>query len=193
MGCLVKSRIWIQVIIICAFLGLLPTSLFAENHGTYRIGSGDILEILVWKEPDISRNDVIVRTDGFISFPLLNDLQASDLTLSDLKLKIEKELKKFVTSPIVTVTLKSSLSKRFYIIGEIKKTGEYPIVKELTILQAFAIAGGFTDWASKREILLLRSENGKEKIYRVDYKDIIKGKDFKQNIKIRPDDTIIVP
>lgn len=188
-----KSRIWLQLIVVYAIMGLLPTSLFAEDQGTYRIGSGDILEILVWKEPDISRGDVIVRTDGFISFPLLNDLQASGLTLSNLKLKIENELKKFVTSPIVTVTLKSSMSKRFYILGEIKKTGEYPIVKELTILQAFAIAGGFTDWASKSEILLLRPENGKEKIYRVNYKAIIRGKDFKQNIKIRPDDTIIVP
>lgn len=188
-----KKRLCFLMVAVFGVLAFMPTGLFAETMGTYKIGSGDILEIMVWKEPDISRNEVIVRTDGFISFPLLNDLQASGSTLGELKNKIEKELKKYVTSPVVTVTLRSSLSKRFYILGEIKKTGEYPIVKELTILQAFALAGGFTDWASKSEILLLRKENGKEKIYRVNYKAIIKGKDFKQNVTIQPNDTIIVP
>ena len=72
-------------------------------------------------------------------------------------------------------------------------TGEYPLVKDYTVLQAFALAGGFTEWASKNEIILLRNEDGEEKIYRVNYKNLIKGKDFSQNIKLQPDDTIIVP
>jgi polysaccharide export outer membrane protein len=73
------------------------------------------------------------------------------------------------------------------------KTGEYPLVKHLTVLQAFALAGGFTEWASKKEIILLRHEAGKDKIFRINYKDITKGKDFSQNLKLRVDDTIIVP
>ena len=73
------------------------------------------------------------------------------------------------------------------------RTGEYPLTKDLTVLQAFALAGGFTQWASKKEILLMRKENGKEKIYRINYKDITKGKDFDQNLKLQADDTIIVP
>jgi polysaccharide export outer membrane protein len=85
------------------------------------------------------------------------------------------------------------LSQKFYILGEVLKTGEYPLVKHLTVLQAFALAGGFTEWASKKEIILLRNEGGRDKIYRINYKDIAKGKDFSQNIKLRPDDTIIVP
>jgi len=87
------------------------------------------------------------------------------------------------------------LSKRFYILGEVLRTGEYPLVKHLTVLQAFALAlaGGFTEWASKKEIILLRQEDGKEKIYRINYKDITKGEDLSQNLKLQADDTIIVP
>jgi polysaccharide export outer membrane protein len=134
-----------------------------------------------------------VRLDGKLTFPLLNDVQAAGLTTLDLKSIIENGLKDYVANPVVTVNVRQPLSKRFYVLGEVKRTGEYPLVKHLTVLQAFALAGGFTEWASKDEIILLRRENGKDKIYRIDYKDITKGKDFSQNIKLKTDDTIIVP
>jgi polysaccharide export outer membrane protein len=159
----------------------------------YKIGSGDILEIITWKEPDFSRGEILVRTDGKISFPLLGDVQASGRTPLEIKNEIERGLKDYVGNPIVTVTVKSPLSQKFYILGEVKKTGEYPLIKGLTVLQAFAIAGGFTDWASKKEIILLRYDNGKEKVYNVNYKKIVNDKDFSQNISIKTDDTIIVP
>ena len=159
----------------------------------YVIGAGDILEIVTWKEPDFTREEVLVRLDGKLTFPLLNDVQAAGLTTLDLKSVIENGLKDYVSSPVVTVNVRAPLSKRFYILGEVKRTGEYPLVKHLTVLQAFALAGGFTEWASKDEIILLRSEGGKDKIYRIDYKDITKGKDLSQNIKLKTDDTIIVP
>jgi len=159
----------------------------------YHIGSGDVLEITTWKEPDLTRDQVRVRTDGKISFPLLDDVQAAGLTAMEIKTNIEAGLKKYVEVPFVTVTVRNPESQRFYILGEIRKTGEYQLYKSLTVLQAFALAGGFTEWASKNEIILLRNENGKDKIYRINYKDIAKGKDFSQNIKVRADDTIIVP
>jgi len=159
----------------------------------YKIGSGDILEIVTWKEPDFSRQEVLVRTDGRISFPLLGDVQATGRTPLEIRKDIESGLKDYVENPIVTVTVKNPLSQKFYILGEVKKTGEYPLIKGLTVLQAFAIAGGFTDWASKKEIILLRYENGKEKVYNVNYKKIVNDKDFSQNISIKTDDTIIVP
>ena len=159
----------------------------------YQIGAGDILEINTWKEPDFTREEVLVRLDGKLTFPLLNDVQAAGLTTLDLKGVIENGLKDYVSSPVVTVNVRAPLSKRFYILGEVRRTGEYPLVKHLTVLQAFALAGGFTEWASKDEIILLRTENGKDKIYRIDYKDITKGKDFSQNLKLKTDDTIIVP
>jgi len=159
----------------------------------YQIGAGDVLEITTWKEPDFSREGILVRLDGKLTFPLLNDVQAAGLSTLELKGVIESGLKDYVSNPVVTVNVKQPLSKRFYILGEVQRTGEYPLVKHLTVLQAFALAGGFTEWAAKDEIILLRSEGGKEKIYRIDYKDITKGKDLSQNIKIKPDDTIIVP
>ena len=164
-----------------------------ETKDTYLIGSGDILEITTWKEVDFTREEILVRLDGMITFPLINDIQAKGQTPMQVKQDIEEKLKEYVETPIVTVTVRESGSKRFYILGEVVNTGEYPLVKGLTVLQAFALAGGFTEWASKKEIILMRNEDGKEKIYRVNYKDIIKGKDFSQNIKIQPDDTIIVP
>jgi polysaccharide export outer membrane protein len=159
----------------------------------YKIGSGDILEIITWKEPDFSRGEVLVRIDGKISFPLLGDVQAAGRSPLEIQKDIERGLKDYVGNPIVTVTVKNPLSQKFYILGEVRKTGEYPLIKGLTVLQAFAIAGGFTDWASKKEIILLRYENGKEKVYNINYKKIVNDKDFSQNISIKTDDTIIVP
>ena len=159
---------------------------------SYKIGSGDVLEIVTWKEPDFSREGVLVRIDGKITFPLLGDVQASGQTPLQVKKEIEKGLKAFVDNPIVTVTVKDPGSQKFYILGEVVNTGEYNLIKHLTVLQAFALAGGFTEWASKKEIILVRNEDGKEKIYRVNYKDIV-NEDFSQNIHIKANDTIIVP
>jgi polysaccharide biosynthesis/export protein len=160
---------------------------------SYKIGSSDVLEIVTWKEPDFTREEVLVRIDGKISFPLLGDIRASGRTPLQVKKEIEKGLKNYIASPIVTVTVKMPGSQKFYILGEVEKTGEYVLMKDLTVLQAFALAGGFTQWASKKEIILLRHEDGREKIIRVNYKEIVKGQDFSQNIHIKVNDTIIVP
>jgi polysaccharide export outer membrane protein len=160
---------------------------------SYKIASGDILEIITWKEPDFSRKEVLVRTDGKITFPLLGDIQAAGRTPLHVKKNIELRLKDFVEKPFVTVTVKNPDGQKFYILGEVINTGEYNLVKDLTLLQAFAIAGGFTEWASKKEIILIRNEDGKEKIYKINYKEIMKGKGLNQNIRIKVDDTIIVP
>ncbi len=176
-------------------LVLLSSISFAEGNTLikeYRIGAGDELNINVWKEDDLNLESAIVRIDGKVTFPLLGDLQAAGLTPMELKKKIELELGKFVESPTVTITLLNSGSQRFYILGEVTATGEYPIIKNLTVMQAFALAGGFTEWASKKEILLFRKENGKKITIKIDYRDIVKG-DFSKNIPIQADDTIIVP
>lgn len=164
-----------------------------ESELEYRIGKGDILEIVTWKEPDFSREQIVVRIDGKISFPLLNDVQAAGKTPVELKKSIEKGLKEYISTPNVTVTVAVAASQRFYVLGEVVNTGEFPLTKNLTVLQAFAIAGGFTEWASKKEIILFRNENGKERVIQINYKDIIKDKDFRQNVRLKADDTIIVP
>ncbi len=162
------------------------------DQNYYKIGSGDLLEIITWKEEDFTR-EVFVRMDGKITVPLLDDIHAAGLTTMQIKKEIETKLKEFIENPVVTVNVKNPLSQKFYILGEVVKTGEYQLVKKLTILQAFALAGGFTEWASKNEIILLRNEDGTDKLIRVNYKNIIKGKDLSQNVSIKVNDTIIVP
>jgi polysaccharide export outer membrane protein len=160
---------------------------------SYTIGAGDVLRIVTWKEADFTLDAVLVRTDGKISFPLLNDVQAAGLTPMMLKDVLETGLKKYVSNPVVTVTVTDAASHKFYILGEVPRTGEYPIIKDLSVLQAFALAGGFTEWASKDEIILIRREGGQKKVYKIDYKDMARGKNLEQDLLIRSDDTIIVP
>jgi polysaccharide export outer membrane protein len=179
------------ILFMILFVNIATT--FSAERPDYVIGNGDILEIITWKEPDFSREEIIVRIDGKISFPLLDSIQAAGKTTTQLKKDIEEHLKDFVSKPSVTVTVRSPNSKQFYILGEVVNMGEYPITKDLTVLQAFAIAGGFTEWASRKEIILFRKKNNKDTIIRIDYRAILKGKDFNQNVKILPDDTIIVP
>jgi polysaccharide export outer membrane protein len=187
-------KIIISTALATFFILQLPVPCFSQSpKESYIIGNGDILEIVTWKEEDFSRDEIIVRLDGNISFPLLDDVAATGKTPTQLKLDIQNGLKAYVAEPHVTVTVKSALSKRFYILGEVVNTGEYPLTKNLTVLQAFAIAGGFTEWASKKEIILFRRQQGKETVIRIDYKDIVKGKDFRQNVAIQADDTIVVP
>ncbi|MCG6910620.1 MAG: polysaccharide export protein [Deltaproteobacteria bacterium] len=164
-----------------------------QPRQTYIIGTGDVLEITTWKEEDFTRDNVPVRLDGMITFPLIGDIRAEGRTTMQVKAVIEEKLKDYIESPNVTVHLRAAFSKKFYILGEVMKTGEYPMIKNYTVLQAFALAGGFTEWASKKEILLLRKVDGQDKIIRINYKQIVKGNDFGQNVQIQADDTIIVP
>ena len=190
------KRVWLVVclaLLLSAGEGRAVGGETAPGGAEYRIGSGDALQIVTWKEPDFTVEQALVRIDGKITFPLLNDVQAAGVTAMELKAVIEKGLEDFVESPVVTVTVTAPVSQKFYILGEVARTGEYPIVKNLTILQAFALAGGFTEWASKKEIILFRQEGGEERIIRVNYKDIIKGRNLSNNVMIRADDTIIVP
>mgnify|MGYP001945986254 CR=1 FL=1 len=159
----------------------------------YIIGNGDVLRIFTWKEPDLSVDVAAVRLDGKITFPLVNDIKAAGLSTMALKKELESRLAGYVESPIVTVMLLQAVSRRYYVLGEVKRVGEYPIEKKMTVMQAFAVAGGFTEWASKNEILLIRQVSGKEKIFRIKYKDILKGKSSDNNFLIQADDTIVVP
>lgn len=168
------------------------TGMKAEQAGTYRIGKGDVLEIHVWKEPVLSR-ETFVRMDGMISLPLLDDLQAAGRTPMEVKKDIQKRLSEFIEQPEVTVILKAATSQKFYMIGEIAKPGEYELTTDITVLQAFAMAGGFTEWADREKVIILRREGGQERRIPVNYKEIVKGKNSEQNILIQAGDTVVVP
>lgn len=165
---------------------------FVDDENAYRIGVGDILRITTWKEEDLSLEEATVRSDGKITFPLLDDIMAKDRTTMELKYTIEERLKEYVEDPNVTVTLVTPVSQMFYVLGEVARTGEYRIAKNLTVMQAFAVAGGFTEWASKNKIILIRRNEGKTTTITIRYSDILDG-DFRKDIKLQADDTIIVP
>jgi polysaccharide biosynthesis/export protein len=164
----------------------------ATDDPNYIIGGQDVLDISVWKEPDVSRT-VPVRPDGKISLPLLGDVQATGLTPLQLAAQITTGLNKFITSPQVTITVSQINSRRIYLLGEVARAGAYPLLPEMTFLQALSNAGGFTPFANSKKIYLLRQENGKQVKIFFNYKDAIAGKNPEQNILLKSGDTIVVP
>lgn len=158
----------------------------------YKIGAQDVVRIDVWKEPDISRI-IPVRPDGKISLPLLNDVQASGLTAMQLAGAIRDGLTKYLTNPQVTVTVTEINSRRVYVTGEVMRTGAMPLLPNMTVLQALASAGGFTQFAKLKDIYILRMENGQQVKYGFDYKEALKGKHPERNILLKPGDLIVVP
>ena len=158
----------------------------------YVIGPEDVLYIHVWREEALSRK-VPVRMDGNISLPLIHEIKAAGLTPLQLEAAITEKLKGFYENPNVSVIVEEANSFKVYISGEVMKPGVYRLREETTILQIIPMAGGFTDWAKQKKILIIRKEDGKEKRLIVDYKKAMKGDDPNSNIVLRSGDTIIVP
>ena len=158
----------------------------------YRVGSGDVIKITVWKEPEIS-STVVVRPDGKISLPLINDLYVDGKTPMELQQIVGEKLAPFVNSPSVTVTVQEIRSKKIYVIGEVSQTGAYQITQPTTVLQILTEAGGLLPFAKQKNIYVLRTANGRQEKFSFNYKDVLKGKNVEQNIILVPGDTVVVP
>lgn len=156
----------------------------------YTIGAGDVLEVVVWKEPTLS-GPVTVRPDGFITLSLVNEVQVVGLTTAQLRETLEKKYSEFVTSPSVTVRVTTIASNEILLVGEVASPGVYPLVGNSTILRVLTRAGGLTTFADRDSIRIVRRVGEKVTEYIVDYDAIIKG-DLKQDIVLRPGDRIIV-
>jgi polysaccharide biosynthesis/export protein len=172
-----------------------PTSSASTSGATtaadYVIGPLDSLSINVWKEPDLTAT-LPVRPDGKISMPLLNDVQASGLTPTELAQSLTEKLKKFVADPRVTVVVAAINSKRVYLVGEVSHSGPTPMTPNMTVLQALSSAG-LTQFANTKKIYVLRTVNGKQEKLPVDYRKLVKGEDISHNYVLQPGDTIVVP
>jgi polysaccharide export outer membrane protein len=164
----------------------------ATADPNYVIGAQDVLDVNVWKEPDVSRT-VPVRPDGKISLPLLNDVQAAGLTPAQLAAQVTDSLKKYVTNPQVTVIVTVINSQRVYILGEVTRPGAFPLIPGMSVLQALSSAGGFTQFAKVKSIFVRRFENGKEEKFPFNYREVIGGKKPEQDILLKAGDTIVVP
>jgi polysaccharide export outer membrane protein len=163
------------------------------HDNSFTIGNDDVLAINVWKEPDISRS-IPVRSDGKISLPLVGEVQATGETPLKLEQEIAARLKSYIAEPEVTVIVQQINSQKFNILGQVTKPGAYPITNSATVLDAIALAGGFRDFAKQKSIYILR-QNGDGSQTRIpfNYKEVVKGHNPAQNIKLQPRDTVVVP
>jgi polysaccharide biosynthesis/export protein len=169
----------------------------APNSGAtvpadYLIGPDDVLAIVFWRDKDMS-TEVVVRPDGKISLPLLNDIQASGLSPEQLRLQLTEAASKLIEEPTVTIVVKAINSRKVFVMGQVNKPGPYPLSGTTTVLQLIATAGGLLEYADEKNIRVMRTENGKQASYKFNYKDVVQGKNLKQNIDLKPGDTVIVP
>ena len=169
-----------------------PTVTPATTDPAYVIGPQDVLDINVWKETEMTRV-VPVRPDGKISLPLINDVQAAGLTPQQLAAAVTEKLRKFMTEPQVTVIVTAINSQRIFVVGEVLRAGAFPLIPGMTVLQALASAGGFTTFADEKRIHVMRLVNGKHIEMPFNYREVLKGDNPDQNIKLEPGDTVVVP
>ena len=163
-----------------------------KSNGDYRVGSADVINVAVWREPEVSTT-VVVRPDGKISVPLIKDLSVAGMTTMEIQAVVEEELFPFLNSPNVTVTVREINSKNVYVIGEVGSPGVYVIKQPTTVLQILTQAGGLRLFAKKNSVYVLRVENGDQQRFPFKYKEVLKGKNMEQNIFLKPGDTIVVP
>ena len=158
----------------------------------YIIGDDDVLAINVWKEPDLTRT-IPVRSDGKISLPLVGEMQASGRTPLQLGGEITNRLRSYVAEPQVTVMVEQINSKKFNILGQVSKPGTYSLTQASTVVDAIALAGGFKNFAKRKDIYILRQNaNGTVSRYVFNYDDFLNGNNPAQNIRLQPNDTVAV-
>ena len=158
----------------------------------YVIGPEDVLGINFWREAEMT-GDVTVRPDGRVTLPLLGEVNAAGLTPDALKQRITEAANKLFEDPSVTVTVRQINSRKVYITGNVTTPGSHPLTGERTVLQVIALAGGLTEFADRKNISIVRTDGGKQQIFKLNYNDVSRGKRLEQNIVLKPGDTIVVP
>lgn len=157
----------------------------------YVIGVEDVLNIVFWSAKELSA-EVLVRPDGKISLPILNDVPAAGMTPEQLAASIATIGTKYVRDSGATVIVKAVNSRKIYVVGEVAKPGPFQLGNEMNVMQAIGEAGGFLETAKKGDVVIVRSENGQERRFKFNYNDVVRGKNIQQNIKLLPGDTILV-
>lgn len=160
--------------------------------GGYRLQSGDVLLVSVWKEPDLVQ-DVLIRPDGAMSFPLAGELPAANRTLEEVRQELETRIRKYVPEAVVTISVRALTGNRIYIIGKVARPGDFPLQRPTDVIQALALAGGTTPFADVNDIKILRRENGRQTLIEFRYGEVERGKRLEQNVLLQAGDTLIVP
>jgi polysaccharide export outer membrane protein len=197
-------------IVACRFGGLLligwvltGTHVFADAlpngsaptpaaETSYLLGPEDVVKVSVWKDEHLTQ-EVVVRPDGMISFPLVGDISAAGRTVEDVRLELVRRLNKFVPNPFVSVLVTKILSGKIYVIGRVNKPGEFQVGHYTDVLQALSLAGGLTPFASENDIHIMRRIRGEQFMFPFRYGDVRKGKELDQNIILERGDVVVVP
>ena len=158
----------------------------------YVIGPEDVLSIAFWQETAMSA-EVVVRPDGKISLPLLKDVHAAGYTPEELTAVLVKVATRYIAQPNATVIVKQIHSRRVYVVGQVEKPGAFQLTDGMTVVQLIAMAEGILEYANAKNVIVVRQEGRVERRFKCNYKDVLKGKNVEQNIRLKPGDTVIVP
>jgi len=164
----------------------------APVQESYRLQPGDVLQVNVWKEPELQA-EVLIRPDGGMTFPLAGDLVAGDRPVGELRAELESRLQKFIPDVVVTVGVKAVSGNRVYVVGKVNHPGDYLLVRPTDVMQALSLAGGTTPFADTDSIRILRRVNGVERSIEFRYSDVERGRHLDQNIVLHSGDTVVVP
>ena len=158
----------------------------------YLIQASDILQISVWKEPDLQA-EVIVRPDGKFSFPLAGEVVAKSKTIEEVRQAVASQIESYIPDPVVTVSLRQSLGNRIFVLGKVNRPGEFPLTQDMDVMQALALGGGLITFADDKEISILRRSGGQQSAIKFNYREVEYGENLGQNILLEPGDIVVVP
>jgi polysaccharide biosynthesis/export protein len=160
---------------------------------TYTVKPGDTLMVSVWKEPDL-QGPVLVRPDGQFSFPLAGQMDARNKTVQELQQELTAKLKKYISDPVVTVSIQEIKGNKVYVIGQVQKPGDFVVNPRVDVMQALSMAGGTTPFAALGDIMILRrSDSGQQQALPFKYTDVVRGRNLDQNIMLQAGDVVVVP
>lgn len=174
------------------FCASIVTGAHVQAQGSYTVQPGDVLNVSVWKEPELVR-EVLVTPDGAFAFPLVGAVDARGKTITELQGAIRYALSRFIADPVVTVTVEEINGNKVYVLGQVNKPGEFIVNPRVDVMQALSMAGGTTPFASLDAIRILRRSNGQLQALSFNYSDVAKGRNLSQNILLESGDLVLVP
>jgi polysaccharide export outer membrane protein len=178
------------------FFFVVSNSLYAQDEGepsnVYAVLPGDVLQVSVWKEPELQL-EVLVRPDSAFSFPLAGDISTEGLSVVDLQAELTKRLSRYISSPVVTVSVKDVLGNKVYVIGQVNSPGDFVVNPQVDVMQALSMAGGVTAFAATNDIKILRRTGSRQVALSFKYNDVLKGRNLEQNVVLQSGDIVVVP
>jgi len=190
-------RRWVNGVVVALVISIcLSTTAFAQDQAdpgnAYVVLPGDVLQISVWKEPDLQL-EVLVRPDSAFSFPLAGDISTKGLSVVELQAELAQRLSRYISNPVVTISVTQVLGNKIYVIGQVNNPGDFVVNPQVDVMQALSMAGGLTAFAATSDIKILRRTGQSQTAIAFKYNDVLKGRDLKQNIVLQSGDIVVVP